>query len=231
VAARAAPAAASTVRRVSNVRFNVLSSKSVDCPGGRRECSEPRRPIVNDADYYILRAQNSQRWADDDRAVDAKLASFRKKNHGKPPNLVYVLVDDMGFGHGPNAIARSAVACSRSLDDNAAIVIYTGTGGTARLISDYRPKVPILAYTPNPQTYQSLSLYWGVIPRLLEVPQDREGHVFDELDRAVQRDGFVARGATVVMVMGFPIQARTSVNLIKLHKISEALPPGSSRDS
>ena len=131
---------------------------------------------------------------------------------------------DMGFGHGPNAIARSAVECSSSLDGNAAIVVFTGSGGTARLISDYRPKVPIIAYTPNRNTYQSLSLYWGVIPRFLEISEDREEHIFEELDLAVQRDGFVAHGSTVVMVMGFPIKARTSVNLIKLHRLSERLP-------
>jgi pyruvate kinase len=131
---------------------------------------------------------------------------------------------DMGFGHGPNAIARSAVECSSSLDGNAAIVVFTGSGGTARLISDYRPKVPIIAYTPNWNTYQSLSLYWGVIPRFLEIAKDREEHIFEELDLAVQRDGFVPRGSTVVMVMGFPIKARTSVNLIKLHRLSECLP-------
>lgn len=131
---------------------------------------------------------------------------------------------DMGFGHGPNAIARSAVECSSSLDGNAAIVVFTGSGGTARLISDYRPKVPIIAYTPDRNTYQSLSLYWGVIPRFLEISGDREEHIFEELDLAVQRDGFVAHGSTVVMVMGFPIKARTSVNLIKLHRLSERLP-------
>ena len=86
------------------------------------------------------------------------------------------------------------------------------------------PKVPIIAYTPNRNTYQSLSLYWGVIPRFLEISEDREEHIFEELDLAVQRDGFVAHGSTVVMVMGFPIKARTSVNLIKLHRLSERLP-------
>ena len=138
---------------------------------------------------------------------------------------------DMGFGHGPNAIARSAVACSQSLEDNEAIIIFTGSGGTARLISDYRPKVPIVAYTPNPNTYQSLSLYWGVIPRLLKVSKSQEEHIFEVLDQAVQRDGFVRAGGMVVMVMGYPIAARTSVNLIKLHTISEPLPDGASRDS
>ena len=54
--------------------------------------------IQHDSEYYILEAQNRERWAADDKTVDAKLAEFRNKNGGKPPNLLYVLVDDIGFG-------------------------------------------------------------------------------------------------------------------------------------
>ena len=56
------------------------------------------REIVHDSEYYILEAQNAERWAADDEAVDAKLAAFREKNGGRPPNILYILVDDIGFG-------------------------------------------------------------------------------------------------------------------------------------
>jgi len=54
--------------------------------------------IVHDAEYYILEAQHGTKWAADDKDVDAKLAEFREKNGGKPPNILYVLVDDVSFG-------------------------------------------------------------------------------------------------------------------------------------
>ena len=54
--------------------------------------------IVHDAEYYILEAQNGERWANDDKAIDKKLADFRERNGGKPPNILYILVDDVGFG-------------------------------------------------------------------------------------------------------------------------------------
>ena len=53
--------------------------------------------IVHDAEYYILEAQNGQRWAAEDKELDAKLAALRKQ-HGQPPNIVYVLWDDTTFG-------------------------------------------------------------------------------------------------------------------------------------
>jgi arylsulfatase len=54
--------------------------------------------IIHDAEYYILEAQNAERWAADNKQIDQKLADIRKKNGGKPPNIVYILLDDVGFG-------------------------------------------------------------------------------------------------------------------------------------
>ena len=54
--------------------------------------------LVHDSEYYILEAQNAEQWAVDDKAVDAKLAAFKTENGGKPPNILYILIDDIGFG-------------------------------------------------------------------------------------------------------------------------------------
>jgi arylsulfatase len=54
--------------------------------------------IIHDAEYYILSAQNGEEWKADDRRIDAKLAEVRRRNGGKPPNIVYILLDDVGFG-------------------------------------------------------------------------------------------------------------------------------------
>ena len=56
------------------------------------------KPIVHDAEYYILEKQNAQTWAEQDKVLDGKLAESRKANGNKPPNIVYILIDDIGFG-------------------------------------------------------------------------------------------------------------------------------------
>ncbi len=60
--------------------------------------AETSKNIVHDAEYYILEAQHSKKWKADDKNIDEKLAEFRKKNKGKSPNILYVLVDDVSFG-------------------------------------------------------------------------------------------------------------------------------------
>jgi arylsulfatase len=54
--------------------------------------------IIHDAEYAIIEAQNGEQWAKDDQAIDIMLADIREKNSGKPPNIVYILLDDVGFG-------------------------------------------------------------------------------------------------------------------------------------
>ena len=53
--------------------------------------------IIHDAEYSILEAQNGEKWAADDKLIDEKLAELRKKNGEQPPNIVYILLDDVGF--------------------------------------------------------------------------------------------------------------------------------------
>ena len=55
-------------------------------------------PIVRDAEFYVLQAQHGEQWAADDRELDAQLQAFRANNGGKPPNILYILIDDIGFG-------------------------------------------------------------------------------------------------------------------------------------
>jgi arylsulfatase A-like enzyme len=56
------------------------------------------KDIVHDAEYYIIEAQNSEKWKKEDQKIDQQLMEFRKRNGGKPPNILYILIDDIGFG-------------------------------------------------------------------------------------------------------------------------------------
>ncbi len=54
--------------------------------------------LIHDAEHQILLTQHAERWAAEDAQIDAKLAALREQNGGKPPNIVYILLDDLGFG-------------------------------------------------------------------------------------------------------------------------------------
>ena len=56
------------------------------------------KPLVHDAEYYVLEKQNGETWALEDKDLDKRVAEFRKKNGGRSPNIFYILIDDIGFG-------------------------------------------------------------------------------------------------------------------------------------
>ncbi|MEM7024824.1 MAG: sulfatase-like hydrolase/transferase, partial [Pseudomonadota bacterium] len=58
---------------------------------------EPGDQIVHDAEYYILAAQNGERWAAEDQELDARLAELRER-FDRPPNIIHVMWDDTAFG-------------------------------------------------------------------------------------------------------------------------------------
>ena len=57
-----------------------------------------QEPIQHDAEHYMLLAQHGDKWAREDKAIAAKLEAVRNANDGKRPNILFVLIDDVGFG-------------------------------------------------------------------------------------------------------------------------------------
>ncbi len=85
-------------------------------------------PIQHDAEHYMLLAQHGDRWAQEDEVIAAKLEAVRNANGGKRPNILFVLIDDVGFGEmgdpvlnlvrgyttpNINALARESLTFSR----------------------------------------------------------------------------------------------------------------------
>jgi hypothetical protein len=56
------------------------------------------RDIIHDGEFNYLKAQFGEQWAAEDVEVDGKLAAIRSAKGGKRPNILYILVDDVGFG-------------------------------------------------------------------------------------------------------------------------------------
>lgn len=100
----------------------------------------------------------------------------------------------------------------------AAIIAFTSSGSTARRVAKYRPKMPILAITPNQVTQRQLSLSWGV--RAFQIPEPSKIAVlFARGARVAKRTGLAQEGDLVVITGGVPIGISGSTNLLKVEKI------------
>ena len=60
------------------------------------------KEIIHDGEYNFIKAQHGEKWAKEDVVIEDKLAEIRKKNGGKRPNILYILIDDVSFGQMGN---------------------------------------------------------------------------------------------------------------------------------
>ncbi|MFY2157908.1 pyruvate kinase [Cytobacillus firmus] len=120
-----------------------------------------------------------------------------------------------------DAIGESVAHTALNLDVNA-IITPTESGHTARMISKYRPKAPIVAVTSNDHVSRRLSLTWGVYPQIGQKASTTD----DMLDIAVEESlnsGIVASGDLVVITAGVPVGEAGTTNLMKIHVVGDIL--------
>ncbi len=121
-----------------------------------------------------------------------------------------------GPGDFAGAVADAACAAARQLAA-AAVVVFTMSGRTARLVAQRRPTAPILALTPNEQTRRRLALVWGATGLLLPTTDDTEQMVADG-DRLLKDRGILEDGDVIVIVGGSGPNTGAT-NFTKIHTV------------
>ena len=108
-----------------------------------------------------------------------------------------------------NVVGMSAVNMAATVGAKC-ITVPTTTGRTARLISHFRPKMPILAFSRHDWAVQQMIMYWGVEPHLAAITQGTvNGTIMKSIETAKEL-GFVQEGDLTVATAGDP---RMSVQL------------------
>jgi pyruvate kinase len=98
------------------------------------------------------------------------------------------------------------------------ILTFTSSGSTARIVSSFRPPVPILAITDRPRTWAQLSLVWGVIPVVCSEDATYEEMLACGREEAVRR-GLAKAGDRVVVTAGLPMHRSGTTNLLQVEVI------------
>ena len=124
--------------------------------------------------------------------------------------------DGVGF---PEAISDAAATAARVLKARA-IVAFTQSGFSARLISQERPDVPIIALTPFVGVQRRLGLSWGVSSRLIRKVETTDEMV-EEVEATLLGDGSVRVNDIIVIISGAPMWVTGTTNLLKLHRVGE----------
>ncbi len=117
-----------------------------------------------------------------------------------------------------HAVASATVDATRGLGAPAIIVI-TRSGSSARLVSSYRPPVPVFAVTTEPLTHRQLAAVWGIRPVLVEGEEISYERLTDIGRRCVLDSGVGEPGASIVVTAGYPFQTSGTTNTMRVERL------------
>ena len=121
----------------------------------------------------------------------------------------------------PDAIVTAAREIAETTDV-AAICVFTQSGQTVSLVGRERPRVPILALSPEDRVLRRLCLTWGThgvaTPRL-----SRFKEAVVNATRAARKFGFADESRKVVVMAGVPFNVAGSTNILRIAPCDERL--------
>lgn len=123
-----------------------------------------------------------------------------------------------------DAIGQSVAHTAMKLDV-AAIVTPTESGHTARMISKYRPKAPIVAVTANESVARKLSLVFGVFAKSGSKTTSTDEMLENAVEKSIET-GYVRHGDLIVITAGVPVGETGTTNLMKVYVVGDIIAKG-----
>jgi len=99
-----------------------------------------------------------------------------------------------------------------------AIAVFTETGGSAALVSKYRPRTPIIGFSPERETRRKMALYWNVFPRSIDRSYDIDT-LAASAEKRLLEEKLVKKGDIVGVIAGTPLATQGTTNLMRLIRI------------
>lgn len=126
-------------------------------------------------------------------------------------------IENFVIKNSSEALSHSAATLAKDLNAKA-IVVCTRTGGTARMVSRFRPNINIIGITTDIHAYRQLALSWGVLPQLTDEYTSID-ILFYFAKQIAKKSGLVKKGDTIVITGGTPNGKSGNSNLINVETI------------
>lgn len=195
----------------------MLESMIENASPTRAEVSDIANAIYDGTDAVMLSAETSTgKFPVEAASVMDRIAAETETN------LRYRGYQELPAMANPShaeIIADAAYRAGRYLGV-VAIVVFTASGATARLISRFWPQVPVYAFTAHPESARQLSLIYGVTAIVVPGAGSTD-EMLEQMDHELQRRGLIKPNDQVVFVSGQPIGEPGSTNMLKLHRVRE----------
>jgi len=179
----------------------------------RAEVSDVANAVYDGADAVMLSAETaSGAWPVEAVTIMDRIGKQVEADPGYAARIHFADVHPDATTADALAQACATIAETVTL---AGIVVFTGSGSTARRVARERPAVPMLVLTPSPRTARRVALLWGA-----HAVHTREIGSFEEMiakgKRMALRHGFGSAGSKLVTLAGVPFGVPGSTNLLHI---------------
>ncbi|HRS94629.1 MAG TPA: pyruvate kinase [Candidatus Latescibacteria bacterium] len=195
----------------------MLESMIVNPVPTRAEVADVANAILDGTDAVMLSGETAVgRFPVDTVRMMARIAAATEAAH-QPANG-FRRNADRGVLNPSEAIGQSTAQMAWDLHV-VAIVVCTDSGKTGRVVSRFRPAIPIVGATPNEEVARQLTLSWGVVPALLE-PITSTDELIAHAFATVKGTGIAKDGDQVVITAGIPFGGGGMTNLLLVQQIA-----------
>ncbi len=206
--------AARVAGRPAIVATQMLESMTRAPRPTRAEASDVANAVLDGADAIMLSAETAIGEFPVEAATAAARIALVAEERGAPFRAARLPCTHTEEGA---AVAHAAAQIAMDDPEVVAVACFTRTGRTAALLSGERPRVPILAFAPEPSVRRALAVRWGVTALPATVPADTD-EMIGSMDRGLRDAGAAVEGDGVVLVASSPF-GRAHTNMIKIHRV------------
>jgi pyruvate kinase len=183
----------------------------------RAEASDVANAIIDGADAVMLSGETSV----GSHPITAVQTMVRIAASAEAHSLEHMALINWNPRTTGGVIAKAAVEVAERVNAKY-IVAFTTSGDSARRLSRYRGRIPILAFTPEVDTRSQLCLAWGVEVFQTAVVEHTDEMV-RQVDEALLASGRVEEGDLVVIIAGSPPGIPGSTNALRVHRMGDAI--------
>jgi pyruvate kinase len=183
----------------------------------RAEASDVANAVLDGTDAVMLSGETSVgKYPVETVATMARIITAAEEDLSRVPQVQAEPTTISG------AIARAAASVGSTVGASA-LVAFTQSGSTARLLAEHRSPIPLLAFTPVADVRSQLTLTWGVETFLVPSVQHTDEMV-RQVDSAMLDLGRMQPGEYVTIVAGSPPATSGSTNAMRVHKLGSPIP-------
>ena len=182
----------------------------------RAEASDVANAIYDGTDAIMLSGETATgQYPVKAVQMMSKIAEETESSYFMNYNIQYEPSSENLMAH---AIAQSSVNILHEVGAKA-IISFSVSGKTSKLISKQRPSKPVYAFSPSKTVYNQLSIVWGITPILIPAITDTK-EIIEKGVQIIVKKRYAKKKDLVIIVTGLALK-KGSTNLIKIHQVGK----------